>query len=99
GVGFLPRAGMSIPHLLFFAFEATFCIITAALISGAVVERMRYGTFLVFMVLWSLLVYSVLAHWVWGGGWLASHGTLDFAGGATGASRRSARPPRSSSAA
>jgi Amt family ammonium transporter len=81
GVGFLPRAGTSIPHLVFFAFEATFCIITAALISGAVVERMRYGTFLVFMVLWSLLVYAVLAHWVWGGGWLAQHGTLDFAGG------------------
>jgi Amt family ammonium transporter len=81
GVGFLPRPGTSIPHLVFFAFEATFCIITAALVSGAVVERMRYGTFLVFMCLWSVLVYAVLAHWVWGGGWLASHGTLDFAGG------------------
>src|SRR5436190_13346524 len=81
GVGFEPRAGTAIPHLLFFAFEATFCIITAALISGAVVERMRYGTFLVFMMLWSIVVYAVLAHWVWGGGWLAQHGTLDFAGG------------------
>ena len=81
GVGFGPRAGTHIPQLLFFAFEATFCIITAALISGAVVERMRYGTFLVFMVLWSVGVYAVLAHWVWGGGWLAQHGTLDFAGG------------------
>jgi ammonium transporter, Amt family len=81
GVGFEPRAGTAIPHLLFFAFEATFCIITAALISGAVVERMRYGTFLVFMILWSIVVYAVLAHWVWGGGWLAQHGTLDFAGG------------------
>ncbi len=81
GVGFAPRAGTSIPHLLFMAFEATFCIITAALVSGAVVERMRFGAFLVFMVVWSLLVYAVLAHWVWGGGWLQQHGTLDFAGG------------------
>jgi ammonium transporter, Amt family len=81
GVGFGPRTGTAIPHLLFMAFEATFCIITAALVSGAVVERMRYGAFLVFMLLWSLLVYAVLAHWVWGGGWLAQHGTLDFAGG------------------
>jgi Amt family ammonium transporter len=81
GVTFTPRPGTAIPHLLFMAFEATFCIITAALVSGAVVERMRYGTFLVFMVLWSLLVYAVLAHWVWGGGWLQQHGTLDYAGG------------------
>ncbi len=80
-VGFAPRAGTAIPHLLFFAYEATFCIITAALVSGAVVERMRYGPFLVFMTLWSLLVFPVLAHQVWGGGWLAQQGTLDFAGG------------------
>jgi Amt family ammonium transporter len=81
GVGFAPRAGTAIPHLLYMAFEATFCIITAALVSGAVVERMRFNAFLVFMVLWSVLVYAVLAHWVWGGGWLQRHGTLDFAGG------------------
>jgi Amt family ammonium transporter len=81
GVTFTPRAGTAIPHLLFFAFEATFCIITAALVSGAVVERMRYGAFLLFMVIWSVLIYAVLAHWVWGGGWLQQHGTLDFAGG------------------
>jgi Amt family ammonium transporter len=80
-VTFAPRHGTQIPQLLFFAFEATFCIITAALVSGAVVERMHFGAFLVFMVLWSLGVYAVLAHWVWGGGWLAQHGTLDFAGG------------------
>jgi ammonium transporter, Amt family len=80
-VTFTPRAGTAIPHLLFMAFEAAFCIITAALVSGAVVERMRFGPFLVFMGLWSLLVYPVLAHWVWGGGWLQHHGTLDFAGG------------------
>jgi ammonium transporter, Amt family len=81
GVTFTPRAGTAIPQLLFMAFEATFCIITAALVSGAVVERMRYGTFLIFMAVWSVLVYAVLAHWVWGGGWLQQHGTLDYAGG------------------
>ncbi|HEX3617772.1 MAG TPA: ammonium transporter [Solirubrobacteraceae bacterium] len=80
-VGFTPRAGTAIPQLLFFAFEASFAIITAALISGAVVERMRFGAFMVFIALWSVLVYPVLAHWVWGGGWLAHHGVLDFAGG------------------
>jgi Amt family ammonium transporter len=81
GVAFAPRAGMTIPHLVFFAFEATFCIITVALVSGAVVERMRFAPFLVFAGLWSVCVYAVLAHWSFGGGWLQSHGTLDFAGG------------------
>jgi Amt family ammonium transporter len=80
-VTFVPREGTTIPHLLFMAFQATFCIITAALVSGAVVERMRFGPFLVFVALWSILVYSVLAHWSFGGGWLAAGGTLDFAGG------------------
>jgi ammonium transporter, Amt family len=80
-VGFEPREGQTIPHLLFFAFQATFCIITTALISGAVVERMRFGPFLVFAALWSILVYSVLAYWGFGSGWLISGGTLDFAGG------------------
>ncbi|MBA3745986.1 MAG: ammonium transporter [Solirubrobacterales bacterium] len=81
GVGFEPRDGTTIPHLVFFAFQATFCIITTALVSGAVVERMRFGAFLVFAALWSVLVYAVLAHWAFGGGWLAAQGTLDFAGG------------------
>jgi ammonium transporter, Amt family len=80
-VGLEPRDGSTIPHLLFFAFQGTFCIITIALISGAVVERMRFGAFLVFAALWSVLVYSVLAHWAFGGGWLFEGGTLDFAGG------------------
>ncbi len=80
-VAFAPRPGTAIPQLLFFAFEAAFCIITAALLAGAVVERMRFGAFLAFIALWSVLVYPVLAHQVWGGGWLAQHGTLDFAGG------------------
>src|SRR5579875_3773361 len=81
GVGFEPRPGTDIPQVVFFAFEATFCIITAALVSGAVVERMRFVPFLVFIAAWSILIYPVLAHWVWGGGWLQQHGTLDFAGG------------------
>ena len=81
GVGFAPRSGMAIPQLLFFAFQGTFCIVTVALVSGAVVERMRFGPFLVFAGLWSVLVYAVLAHWSFGGGWLQAHGTLDFAGG------------------
>jgi Amt family ammonium transporter len=81
GVDFAPRDGTTIPELLFMAFQATFCIITVALVSGAVVERMRFGAFLVFAALWSVLVYAVLAHWAFGGGWLQAGGTLDFAGG------------------
>jgi Amt family ammonium transporter len=81
GVGFAPRAGTAIPGLVFMAFQATFCIVTVALVSGAVVERMRFGPFLVFAALWSICVYAVLAHWAFGGGWLQSGGTLDFAGG------------------
>ncbi|MGD9737088.1 MAG: ammonium transporter [Solirubrobacterales bacterium] len=81
GVDFAPREGTAIPELVFFCFQATFCIITVALISGAVVERMRFGAFLVFAALWSVLVYAVLAHWAFGGGWLQAQGTLDFAGG------------------
>jgi Amt family ammonium transporter len=81
GVAFEPREGSTVPHLLFMAFETTFCILTTALVAGAVVERMRFGPFLAFAALWSVLVYGVLAHWVWGGGWLQTEGTLDFAGG------------------
>jgi Amt family ammonium transporter len=75
------QAKGSIPHLLFMAYQGTFAIITAALISGAIVERMRFRAYLILMVLWSLFVYAPVAHWVWGGGWLASWGALDFAGG------------------
>ncbi len=81
GVTFAPRDETTIPHLLFMAFQATFCIITVALVSGAVVERMRFGPYLVFAGLWSVVVYAVLAHWAFGGGWLQELGTLDFAGG------------------
>ncbi len=81
GVAFEPREGTTFPHLLFMAFQATFCIVTVALVSGAVVERMRFGPFLIFAAAWSVLVYAVLAHWAFGGGWLQEGGTLDFAGG------------------
>ncbi|MGH9373290.1 MAG: ammonium transporter, partial [Vicinamibacterales bacterium] len=71
----------TIPHVLFMAFQGTFAIITAALISGAIVERMRFSAYVMFISLWALFVYSPIAHWVWGGGWLADMGALDFAGG------------------
>jgi Amt family ammonium transporter len=71
----------TIPAALFMSFQGTFAIITAALISGAIVERMRFSAYVVFISLWALVVYSPIAHWVWGGGWLASLGALDFAGG------------------
>lgn len=71
----------TIPHLLFMMFQGTFAIITGALISGAVVERMRFGPYLVFLSAWTLFVYAPVCHWVWGGGWLAELGALDFAGG------------------
>jgi Amt family ammonium transporter len=79
GVGL--EAKGTIPHALFMAFQGTFAIITAALISGAIVERMRFSAYVVFISLWALVVYSPIAHWVWGGGWLADMGALDFAGG------------------
>lgn len=85
GYAFLQGVGLqaqgSIPHLLFMAFQGTFAIITAALVSGAVVERMRFPAFLLFMTLWSLFVYAPIAHWVWGGGFLGKMEALDFAGG------------------
>ncbi len=79
GVGLEPQG--TIPHLLFMCFQGTFCIITAALISGAIVERMRFPAYVAFITLWALAVYFPLAHWVWGGGWLFKMGALDFAGG------------------
>jgi Amt family ammonium transporter len=79
GVGL--EAKGSIPHVLFMAYQGTFAIITAALISGAIVERMRFGSYLAFLTLWSVCVYAPVAHWVWGGGWLQQLGALDFAGG------------------
>jgi len=78
-VGLEPQG--TIPHILFMGFQGTFAIITAALISGAIVERMRFSAYLLFICFWSVLVYSPVAHWVWGGGWLFTMGALDFAGG------------------
>jgi ammonium transporter, Amt family len=79
GVGLEPQG--TIPHYLFMCYQGTFCIITAALISGAIVERMRFSAYVLFISLWSVVVYAPIAHWVWGGGWLAKMGALDFAGG------------------
>ncbi len=78
-------AATGIPHVLFMVFQMTFAIITPALITGAFAERAKFGPLLIFMALWSLLVYAPVAHWVWGdGGWLQDlwgGGALDFAGG------------------
>jgi Amt family ammonium transporter len=79
GVGL--EAKGTIPHVLFMAYQGTFCIITAALISGSIVERMRFPAYVLFISLWAIVIYSPIAHWVWGGGWLAQWGALDFAGG------------------
>jgi len=84
GVGTEPFKAYSetIPHQTFMIYQAMFAIITPALITGAFAERMKFSTFLVFMVLWVTLVYCPVAHWVWGdGGWLKGLGALDFAGG------------------
>lgn len=82
GVGLDPRDGQTIPHLLFCAFQLMFAIITPALISGAFAERVKFSAYVVFTLLWTTLVYDPLAHWVWGpGGWMATRGALDFAGG------------------
>lgn len=84
GVGLTPHAGYgdTIPHLLFAAFQGIFALLTIALVSGAVVERMRFRAWLVFALLWTTFIYDPLARWVWAeGGWLRSLGALDFAGG------------------
>jgi len=84
GVGMEPHEtyGTTVPHLAFMIFQCMFAVITPALITGAFAERMKFGSFLLFTVLWATFVYNPLAHWVWGsGGWLAKLGALDFAGG------------------
>ncbi len=73
--------GYGIPVYAFIAFQMMFAAITPALITGAFAERKRFKAFVVFSILWSTLVYAPLAHWVWGGGWLAELGAIDFAGG------------------
>ena len=84
GVGFEPFKAYSetIPHQTFMIYQAMFAVITPALITGAFAERMKFSSFLVFMVLWFTVVYCPVCHWVWGdGGWLKNLGALDFAGG------------------
>ena len=82
GVGLEPQEGSTIPHILFMAFQMMFAIITPALISGAIAERMKFSAYIVFIVLWATLVYDPICHWVWGpDGWLGVRGALDFAGG------------------
>lgn len=84
GVGQEPSSiyATTVPHLAFMIFQAMFAIITVALITGAIVERIKFSALLVFTTLWLTLVYCPVAHWVWGyGGWLAKSGALDFAGG------------------
>jgi ammonium transporter, Amt family len=71
----------AIPTSVFAMYQGMFAIITVGLITGAVAERMKFKAYVIFAALWALLVYSPLAHWVWGGGWLAQFGALDFAGG------------------
>ena len=82
GLSPYPDYAGTIPHQLFMAYQAMFAIITPALISGAIVERMKFKAYLLFVLLWSTFSYDVIAHWVWGvGGWLRALGALDFAGG------------------
>lgn len=76
-VGYAP----TIPHQVFMVYQMMFAIITPALISGAIVERVTFKTYFWFVLLWSTFIYSPLAHWVWGRGWLGAIGSLDFAGG------------------
>ena len=71
----------TIPTYAFVMFQGMFAIITPALISGAIAERMKFSTYIVFILLWALLVYDPLVHWIWGGGWLQKIGVMDFAGG------------------
>ena len=71
----------TIPEILFVIFQMTFAIITVAIISGSIAERMKFGAFIAFIAIWVVVVYAPITHWVWGGGWLGSDGALDFAGG------------------
>jgi len=84
GVGLDPNPdyAATVPHQAFMIYQAMFAIITPALITGAIAERMKFKTFIVFTLLWATLVYDPIAHWIWGtGGWIRNLGALDFAGG------------------
>lgn len=83
---FLKNVGMDEPngtisHMTFMLFQMMFAIITAALITGAIAERVKFGAMVLFVILWGTFIYNPLAHWVWGGGWIGALGALDFAGG------------------
>ena len=81
GVGMNVLENGTIPELAFAAFQCMFAVITPALITGAFAERMKFAAFTVFILLWAICIYNPMAHWVWGGGFLAQLGALDFAGG------------------
>jgi Amt family ammonium transporter len=81
GVGLEAKEGLAIPAMTFMIFQSMFAVITVSLITGSFVERIKFSSFLVFCLAWATLVYDPIAHWVWGGGWLAQLGVLDFAGG------------------
>ncbi len=84
GVGAAPSTtyATTIPQLVFMIYQCMFAIITPALITGAFAERMKFGPFIIFSLLWAVIVYNPVCHWIWGsGGWLAQRGVLDFAGG------------------
>jgi Amt family ammonium transporter len=81
GVDQLATLAPTIPETVYIAFQMTFAAITIALISGAIVGRMKFSSWMAFVILWVSLVYIPIAHWVWGGGWLFQLGALDFAGG------------------
>jgi Amt family ammonium transporter len=76
-----PHYATTIPEQVFMIYQCMFAIITPALITGAFAERMRFGPFILFSLLWTIAVYNPVCHWIWGGGWLAGKGVLDFAGG------------------
>ena len=80
GIGVDTLSG-TIPETVFMTFQMTFAIITPALITGALADRMKFSSLLVFLSLWMILVYAPITHWVWGGGFLGDAGVLDFAGG------------------
>ncbi|MDD1674294.1 MAG: ammonium transporter [Methanomicrobiales archaeon] len=81
GVGLEPSGTSTIPSLLFMVFQLVFATVTVAILTSVFAERVKVSSFIVFAILWATIVYSPLAHWVWGGGWSAQMGALDFAGG------------------
>ena len=82
GVGLEPSAyAPTVPHLAFMIYQAMFAVITPALISGAFAERMKFSAYVIFIIIWTTIVYNPVCHWIWGGGWMSDLGVLDFAGG------------------